>query len=147
MESQESTSPPRRLASSAARRVFPEAVGPAIQMMWSILCPLKLLFQLGLGEGDAHRPAVGAVFDIVAAENLLTRAFRSWLLGVVARLDGGLAGDGVQQVVPQTFGIQALAAVSRSSARADRLPSASSKLMSEGICRRQTSPSPKSATS
>ena len=71
---------------------------------------LELALELGFGQLDADGAAMRAVFDVRAGQDLGHKMRGLCALGVPAGLDGRLARDGVQQVVPQTFGIQALAA-------------------------------------
>ena len=60
-----------------------------------------MALQLAAAQRHADGAAVGAVFEVIPGENLPDQGVPLRGLGVPARLDGGFAGDGVQQVIPQ----------------------------------------------
>ena len=51
---------------------------------------------------------MGAVFDVVARQNLLHQPPQLLVGGLPAGLDGRFAGDRVQQLVPKAIGVERL---------------------------------------
>ena len=69
-----------------------------------ISASLKLLFQLLFAKGNADGSAVGAVLQIVTAHDLLDNGQKLRFIILPAGLDGSLAGNGVQDFIPDGSG-------------------------------------------
>ena len=68
---------------------------------YTVSAPLELALELGFGQLDADGAAMRAIFDIRAGQDLAHEVRGLRALGVPSGLDGRLAGDRVQQIVPQ----------------------------------------------
>ena len=92
------TSPENRCASATPSAVLPVAVGPttATTAGFALHDASKLLFQLLSGKFEHAGTAMGAERRHLAGEDLLGQCHKLLRGGLVPRLDGGAAGDGVQ---------------------------------------------------
>ena len=61
---------------------------------------LELLLQLFFAERDADGPSVGAVFQIFSCHDLSDQCQQFSFIIFPACLDGGFAGDGVEDLIP-----------------------------------------------
>ena len=64
----------------------------------------ELFLHLLFGDDRADRPAVWAVFQVVSGEDGFGQGLELRRVGEIAGLDGGLAGDAVQGLVPEALG-------------------------------------------
>ena len=81
---------------SRVKRTAPQDFSKSIRFPPEKSGSLKLLFNLLLAEGNADRPAVGAVFQIFPGHDRFGDGEKLLFVTDPAGLDGGFAGHGVQ---------------------------------------------------